>query len=81
MAFKTKRDSGTTFGFIFQGANNEGGVCDAVEYVWNYGGDVLDGDKAVVDPPEAAEGPSEYRSIVSDELTMRAVTTFKGKEF
>ena len=47
MALKTKRDAGTTFGFVFQGANYEGGVCDALEYVWNYGGAVLDGTRSL----------------------------------
>jgi len=51
IALKTKQDSGTKFGFVFQGANYEGGVCNALEYIWNYGGDVLDGDKAIVDSP------------------------------
>jgi multiple sugar transport system substrate-binding protein len=80
MALKTKRDSGTKFGFVFQGANYEGGVCNALEYIWNYGGDVLDGRKVVVDSPEAIAGLSEYRSMISDGVTTRAMATYMEEE-
>jgi multiple sugar transport system substrate-binding protein len=80
IALKTKQDSGTKFGFVFQGANYEGGVCNALEYIWNYGGDVLDGDKAVVDSPEAVAGLSEYRSMIADGVTTRAMTTYMEEE-
>ena len=80
MALKAKRDSGTKFGFVFQGANYEGGVCNALEYIWNYGGDVLDGDRVVVDSPEAVAGLSEYRSMISDGVTTRAMTTYMEEE-
>ena len=80
MALKTRRDSGTKFGFVFQGANYEGGVCNALEYIWNYGGDVLDGRKVVVDSPEAVAGLSEYRSMISDGVTTRAMATYMEEE-
>lgn len=80
MALKTSRDSGTKFGFVFQGANYEGGVCNALEYIWNYGGDILDGDRAVVDSPEAVAGLSEYRSMISDGVTTRAMVTYMEEE-
>lgn len=80
MALKTKQDSGTKFGFVFQGANYEGGVCNALEYIWNYGGDVLDGDRAVVDSPEAVAGLSKYRSMISGGVTTRAMTTYMEEE-
>ena len=83
MALRAKRDSGTRFGFVFQGANYEGGVCNALEYIWNYGGDVLDPDdptKVVVDSPEAVAGLSEYSSMISDGVTTRAMTTYKEEE-
>jgi multiple sugar transport system substrate-binding protein len=35
----------TEFGFVFQGANNETGVCNGLEYIWSHGGEVLDGDR------------------------------------
>ena len=80
MALKAKRDSGTRFGFVFQGANYEGGVCNALEYIWNYGGDVLDGREVLVDSPEAIAGLSEYRSMISEGVTTQAMTTYKEEE-
>jgi multiple sugar transport system substrate-binding protein len=80
MALKTRRDAGTKFGFVFQGANYEGGVCNALEYIWNFGGDVLDGREVVVDSPEAIAGLSEYRSMISAGVTTRAMATYMEEE-
>src|ERR671920_1280151 len=33
MALRVKEDSGTKYGFVFQGANYEGGVCNGCEYI------------------------------------------------
>ena len=35
MADKVRSNSGTRFGYVFQGAQDEGGVCDGLEHVWN----------------------------------------------
>ena len=43
MALRVKEDSGTKFGFVFQGANYEG-ACNGCEYIWTHGGNVLDPD-------------------------------------
>ena len=66
MAQRVKSDAGTKFGYVFQGSPDEGGVVDALEHVWNAGGDVLDGDRVVIDSPEAAEGLEIRRSLISD---------------
>ena len=55
MAKQVKEDSGTKFGFIFQGAEYEGGVVDGLEYIHSAGGRVLDPNdpsKVVIDSPE-----------------------------
>jgi multiple sugar transport system substrate-binding protein len=59
MAEKVKQDEGIENGFVFQGDQYEGGVCNGLEYIWTHGGDVLDPNdpnKIVIDSPEAAEG-------------------------
>jgi multiple sugar transport system substrate-binding protein len=38
MALKITQDTGTPNGFVFQGKNYEGGVCDALEYIRTHGG-------------------------------------------
>src|SRR5215207_465056 len=44
MAQTVTQDTGTANGFIFQGSNYEGGVCNALEYIWTHGGAVLSND-------------------------------------
>ena len=38
---RSRRTQGTPNGFVFQGKNYEGGVCNGLEYIWTHGGDVL----------------------------------------
>jgi multiple sugar transport system substrate-binding protein len=38
MANKVMEDQGTKYGFVFQGSNYEGGVCNELEYIWTHGG-------------------------------------------
>ena len=58
-ARKVQRDSGTQYGFVFQGADYEGGVVNGLEYVWISGGDVLDPQdlhEVVVESEQILEG-------------------------
>src|SRR5919199_1877381 len=43
-ARKVQKDSGVKFGYVFQGADYEGGVINGLEYIWTSRGDVLDPD-------------------------------------
>jgi multiple sugar transport system substrate-binding protein len=83
MALKTKQDTGTPNGFVFQGANYEGGVCDACEFIWTHGGDVLSNvtsGEIVIDSPEAVAGLETYRSMIADGVAPQAVTTWTETE-
>src|SRR5829696_5519444 len=83
MALKTKQDTGTTNGFVFQGSNYEGGVCDCLEYIWTHGGEVLSNVTSgaiVVDSPEAVAGLETYRSMVADGVAPEAVATWTETE-
>ena len=80
-AQKVQQDSGTKNGFVFQGANYEGGVVNALEYIWTSGGDILRGeDEVVVDSPEARRGLETERSMVDDGISPSAVTQNKEQE-
>ena len=85
------QNAGTRYGFVFQGAEYEGGVANALEYIWNAGGRVLTGNlsvagsfgQVVMDPnvitvntAEAAAGLDTARSMVAEGLTPAAVTTY-----
>ena len=75
--------SGTRYGFIFQGADYEGGVVNGLEYINSAGGNVVDPNDpstVTVDSPEAREGLSIQRSMVEDGITPEAVATYKEDE-
>ncbi|MGF1473876.1 MAG: extracellular solute-binding protein [Rubrobacteraceae bacterium] len=82
IARQVQQDSGTKNGFVFQGANYEGGVVDGLEYIWTHGGAVL-GDnpnKIVIDSPESIAGLATERSMVEDGVAPQAVANFKEDE-
>ena len=79
MALKTAQDTGTKNGFVFQGMNYEGGVCNGCEHIWTHGGEVLSnvtsGD-VVIDSPEALAAMETYRSMVADGVAPQAVANY-----
>jgi multiple sugar transport system substrate-binding protein len=79
MALKTTQDTGTENGFVFQGSNYEGGVCNGCEYIWTHGGEVLSevtSGKVVIDSPEALAGLETYRSLISEGVAPQAVANY-----
>ena len=83
MASTVQQRSGTRYGFIFQGADYEGGVVNALEYIWSSGGEVVDPnnpDRVLIDSPEAREGLSIERSTIDDGVAPESVATFKEQE-
>jgi multiple sugar transport system substrate-binding protein len=82
-AQKTAQDTGTKFGFVFQGAEYEGGVCNGLEYIWSHGGNVLDPEdpsKVIIDSPESAAGLQTERSMIADGVSPQAVLQYKEDE-
>jgi len=80
MTEKVRRVSGTRYGFVFQGAQDEGGVVDALEHVWNAGGDVLDGSNVIIDSPESAQGLSLRRSMITEGIAPQAAGDYTTQE-
>jgi multiple sugar transport system substrate-binding protein len=83
IAPKVEQDSGVKAGFVFQGADYEGGVCDGLEYIRTHGGDVLDPNdpsKVIIDSPEAAAGLETWHSMIADGVSPQAVSTYKETE-
>jgi multiple sugar transport system substrate-binding protein len=80
MADKVRQDSDVPRGFLFQGAEYEGGVCNALEYIWTHGGDVLDGERVIIDSPESIAGLETYRSMMADDVAPQAVANYKEQE-
>jgi multiple sugar transport system substrate-binding protein len=83
MAEKVVRDSGTRFGFVFQGANYEGGVCNGLEFIWTHGGEVLDpndSSKVIIDSPESVAGITAEQGMVSDGVAPEGVANYTELE-
>jgi multiple sugar transport system substrate-binding protein len=81
MALQVSKDTGTENGFVFQGSNYEGGVCNALEYIWTHGGDVLDANNnVVIDSPQAAAGLATYHSMISSGAAPEAVANWTETE-
>ena len=83
MAKQVQSDSGTEIGFIFQGAEYEGGVVNGVEYINSYGGSVLaedNADEVTIDSQESVEGLSAERRMIEEGITPQAVTTYTEEE-
>ncbi|MBA4115922.1 MAG: ABC transporter substrate-binding protein [Rubrobacter sp.] len=73
--------AGARYGYVFQGAEYEGGVVNALEYIWTSGGDVLEGeDRVVIDSPEARRGLGIQRSMVSEGVAPEGVSQYKEQE-
>jgi multiple sugar transport system substrate-binding protein len=55
-------------------------VVDALEHVWNAGGDVLDGNRVIIDSPEASEGLEIRRSMITDGVAPEASGEYTTQE-
>jgi len=66
-------------GFVFQGNQYEGLVCDALEYVNGAGGAIY-GPKAASTTAQAAKGLQEMASMITSGTSPRAVTTYTENE-
>jgi len=82
-ANKIMQDEGTKVGFVFQGAEYEGGVCNGLEYIRTHGGDVLDPNdpsKVIIDSPESAAGLATWHSMVESGASPQAVLQYQEDE-
>ena len=78
-----QRDSGTKYGFVFQGADYEGGVVNGLEYIWTSGGAVLNPEnpkEVTVDDPQALAGLKVARGMVTSGTAPEAVSSYKEWE-
>ena len=83
VAQQAKQQSGTQFGFVFQGAQYEGGVVNGLEYIWTNGGEVLkpgEADNVVIDSQAALSGLQTERSMVEEGVAPQSVATYKEQE-
>jgi multiple sugar transport system substrate-binding protein len=71
----TSKEKGL-YGFIWQGKQYEGLVCNVLEYFWSNGGDVLKNGKVVVNSPENIYALQFMRDLITKyKITPSLVTT------
>ena len=78
-ANQIKQDEGMQFGFVFQGAEYEGGTVNGLEYINSHGGQVLDPNdatKVIIDSPETVAGLETYRGMIDSGAAPQAVSTY-----
>ena len=64
------------YGFIWQGKQYEGLVCNVLEYFWSNGGEVLEGGRPVIDSPRNAMALGFMRDLIARyKVTPPLVTT------
>jgi multiple sugar transport system substrate-binding protein len=83
MANKVKMDEGIKNGFVFQGAEYEGGVCNGLEYIWTHRGDILDPNdpsKVVIDSPKSVAGLATWRGMVESGASPQAALQYQEDE-
>jgi multiple sugar transport system substrate-binding protein len=83
MAKKVQKDAGTKNGFVYQGADYEGGVCNGLEYIRTNGGDVLDPEdptKVIIDSPGTVRGLATWRETVASGVSPQAVLQYQEDE-
>ncbi|MBN1336815.1 MAG: ABC transporter substrate-binding protein [Deltaproteobacteria bacterium] len=95
VARQVQGDSGIRHGFVFQGAEYEGGTVNAAEYIWGAGGEIMRGelritsplrgtvvetDAITIDSEEAAQGLDMARRMIVEGITPAEVATFREQE-
>jgi multiple sugar transport system substrate-binding protein len=75
MARTITRGEPNLHGFVWQGKQYEGLVCNALEYVWSAGGDVLREGRVVLDSPESRRALSYMRGLLDDGISPELVMT------
>jgi multiple sugar transport system substrate-binding protein len=83
MTRKVLGESDTRLGFVFQGDQYEGGVCNACEYIWGNGGEVLDPEdptRVLIDSPQAIAGLATERAMITEGTSPEAVAVYQEDE-
>ncbi len=95
MTRKVQNDHDIKYGYVFQGADYEGGVANACELIWNAGGNVLlanlgvsgnfdgidiDPEVIIVDSKESEAGLAMARMLVDSGISPKEVADFREEE-
>jgi multiple sugar transport system substrate-binding protein len=62
-------------GFVWQGKQYEGLVCDALEYMWSFGGSVVDGTRSTIDSKQNRDALRFMRGLIERGVSPEFVLT------
>jgi multiple sugar transport system substrate-binding protein len=79
-AARAQRDRRVPHGYVWQGRQYEGLVCNAYEAIWGHGGATMDGTRVLLDTPEARAGLGFLRGVLASRLSPAAVTSMSEEE-
>ncbi|ADL08478.1 ABC transporter substrate-binding protein [Thermosediminibacter oceani] len=71
---------GTKYGIVFQGNQYEGLVCNALEFIGGNGGSILEGDRVVINSPQAIAGLQNMVNLVKEKIAPPGITTYKEED-
>ena len=81
MASELKGKEGTEFGYLMQANQYEGLVCNAVEFIAAYGGQVVDeNNEVVVNTPETVAGITKMVEFVNSDFVPSNILSFQETE-
>src|SRR5262249_7734952 len=67
-------------GYVWQGRQYEGLVCNAYEAIWGHGGSTMDAGRVLLDTPEARAGLGYLRRLLERGLSPASVTSQAEEE-
>lgn len=95
MSQTIQKKTNTPYGYVFQGAEYEGGTVNAAEFIWSAGGELMSTELTVtglvvtrpaetdavrIRSPEAAAGLDMARRLVEDGVVPSAVVRFRERD-
>lgn len=67
-------------GYVWQGRQYEGLICDTYEAIWGHGGATMQGDRVLLDTPEARAGLGYLRSLLVRGISPASVTSMAEED-
>lgn len=81
IALDIKGKEGLPYGFVWQGAPYEGLTCNALEFLWASGGDVLDGvGQVIFDSPQTRTALQQIANLLATDASPSQVVTFQENQ-
>jgi len=79
-AERVTRAGAAPYGYVWQGRQYEGLVCNAYETIWGHGGSTMSGERVLLDTPAARAGLAYLRSLIARGVSPTYVTSMAEEE-